>query len=352
MAINGKQPPASGKPVESTTAVSAFTGAPGGSITSAGNGNNMNGTGHSFDYGVDIGAPGSQDVFTSATFTVSLSMPIDEDMLVSLSNGDTVTIPKGSTSVPYVDGTQGDGVYIDPGQVSVSIASAVPQGPTLVSVVVDTDPAVVSITDTIDPVIVKLSATPSSSLKTRIAAWWFRTDSKGLKMVSVKELDRNEMLYSLPLELREGLAASLEPISLADGQIFREVGARNSMIVFPLSCIVSMDYVLKDSFSAEFLIVGNEGVIGLESLFDQRPGPVRIVALQGGMALRMDKDELRRKFLDAEAIQQSVFQYTCADPAHGTDHHLQLPAPARSANVPLDSLGTGSLAVTSHQDHP
>lgn len=278
MAINGKQPPASGKPVESTTAVSAFTGAPGGvkigqvtstagggtfvvgvyaeavaggvqfwvqvesgtgdlrgffldvgapggSITSAGNGNNMNGTGHSFDYGVDIGAPGSQDVFTSATFTlndlpmmdlsalldgatfgiratdvgmgsasvkligaaelpevkvsiapngdvlenapaaftVSLSMPIDEDMLVSLSNGDTVTIPKGSTSVPYVDGTQGDDVYIDPGQVSVSIASAVPQGPTLVSVVVDTDPAVVSITDTIDPVIVKLSATPSTS---------------------------------------------------------------------------------------------------------------------------------------------------------------------------------------------
>jgi hypothetical protein len=39
----------------------------------------------------------------------------------------------------------------------------VPQGPTLVSVVVDTDPAVVSITDTIDPVIVKLSATPSTS---------------------------------------------------------------------------------------------------------------------------------------------------------------------------------------------
>ena len=129
-------------------------------------------------------------------------------------------------------------------------------------------------------------------------------------MVALKDLDRNELLYSLPLELREKLATSLEPMSLADGQVFREVGARDSMIVFPVSCIVSMDYVLKDSFSAEFLIVGNEGVIGLESLFDQRPGPVRVVALQGGMALRIDRDELRRKFFEAQAIQQSVFQYT------------------------------------------
>ncbi len=132
----------------------------------------------------------------------------------------------------------------------------------------------------------------------------------GLKMVSVKELDRNELLFALPVELRESLAARLEPLSLSDGQIFREIGARSSDVIFPLSCIVSMDYVLKDSFSAEFLIVGSEGVIGLESLFDQRPGPVRMVALQGGTALRIDKDELRRRFLDVQAIQQSVFQYT------------------------------------------
>ena len=129
-------------------------------------------------------------------------------------------------------------------------------------------------------------------------------------MVAVKEMDRNELLFSLPLELREGLAKSLEPISLADGQIFQEVGTRPAMVVFPLSCIVSMDYVLKDSFSAEFLIVGSEGVIGLEALFDQRPGPVRVVALQGGSALRIERDELRRRFFEARALQQSVFQYT------------------------------------------
>jgi len=131
-------------------------------------------------------------------------------------------------------------------------------------------------------------------------------------MVPLNELDRNELLFPLPLELRQKLADGMEPVSLADGEIFREVGARCSEIVFPISCIVSMDYVLKDSFSAEFLIVGREGAIGLESLFDQCPGPVRMVALQGGSALRIGRDEMRRRFVEAQAIQESVFQYTYA----------------------------------------
>jgi CRP-like cAMP-binding protein len=131
-----------------------------------------------------------------------------------------------------------------------------------------------------------------------------------MNMVSLNELDRNELLFSLPLEIRQKLAARMETVSLADGEIFREVGARSSEVVFPIGCIVSMDYVLKDSFSAEFLIIGREGAIGLESLFDQRPGPVRMVALQGGSALRIDRDEMRRRFFETRAMQESVFQYT------------------------------------------
>lgn len=202
-------------------------GSPGGPITRAGSGdNNMNGTGYTFDYGVEIGSSGSsKDYSTTATFTLydlegmnlaslldgavfgiratsvgsnntsvklvgtatipevtvsitadgdvlenapaaftlHLDMPVGADMLITLSNGATVTIPAGATSAAYVNGTQGDDVYIDPSSVSVSITSAVPQSPILTSVIVDDDPAVVDVTDTIDPVIVRLSATPSTS---------------------------------------------------------------------------------------------------------------------------------------------------------------------------------------------
>jgi surface adhesion protein len=98
-----------------------------------------------------------------AAFTLTLSMPVGEDMLVTLSNGAMVTIPAGSSSVVYTNGTQGDDVFIDPGMISVSITSAVPASPIMAAVIVDTDPAVVNVTDTIDPVIVRLSATPSTS---------------------------------------------------------------------------------------------------------------------------------------------------------------------------------------------
>lgn len=202
-------------------------GSPGGPITRAGSGdNNMNGTGYTFDYGVEIGSSGgSKDYSTNATFTLydpegtnlaslldgavfgiratsvgsnntsvklvetasipevtvsitadgdvlenapaaftlHLDMPVGADILVTLSNGATVTIPAGATSAAYVNGTQGDDVYIDPSSISVSITSAVPQSPILASVMIDDDPAVVDVTDTIDPVIVRLSATPSTS---------------------------------------------------------------------------------------------------------------------------------------------------------------------------------------------
>jgi len=202
-------------------------GSPGGPITRAGSGdNNMNGTGYSFDYGVEIGSSGgSKDYSTTATFTlydldgaslaslldgavfgiratsvgtnntsvklvgtasipevtvsitadgdvlenapaaftVHLDMPVGADLLVTLSNGDTVTIPAGSISAAYIDEAQGDDVYIDPSSVAVSIESAVPQSPILTSVIIDDEPAVVDVTDTIDPVVVHLSATPSTS---------------------------------------------------------------------------------------------------------------------------------------------------------------------------------------------
>jgi hypothetical protein len=54
-------------------------------------------------------------------------------------------------------------------------------------------------------------------------------------MVPLNELDRNELLFPLPLELRQKLADRMEPVSLTDGEIFREVGARCSEIVFPIS---------------------------------------------------------------------------------------------------------------------
>ena len=341
---SSKQPPSKGGPVESTTVVSPFSGAPGGvkvgqvtstaggstfvvgvyaeavagggvqfwvqvesgtgdlrgffldigtpggPITQAGGGsNNMNGTGYTFDYGVEIGSPGSSDMVTKATFTlfdlpmmdlsalldgatfgiratgvgtgstsvklvgsidlpevtvsiapsaadvlenapaaftVSLSMALDEDMLVTLSNGATVTIPKGSTSVPYVNGTQGDDVYIDPGQISVSISSAVPQGPTLISVNVDSDPAVVNVTDTIDPVTVKLSATPSTSEDGGSITYTVRLEKSGGTAVTTANAITVTLANGEVITIPAGAStADSAPVAVNRDDVIREIDA-------------------------------------------------------------------------------------------------------------------------------
>ena len=269
-------------------------GAPGGPITKAGSAsNNMNGTGMTFDYGVDVGSPGSNDIVTQATFTlldlpsmdlsmlldgaifgiratsvgltgtsvkligsldlpnvtvsiapngdvlenapaaftVSLSMPVDEDMLVTLSNGATVTIPKGSISVPYVDGTQGDDVIIDPSSVSLTITAAVPQGETLISVVVDTDPAVVNVTDTIDPVTVKLSATPSTSEDGGSITYTARIEKSGGALVTTNNAITVTLTNGEVITIPAGASsANSAPVPVNRDDVWVEVDAIGNSI--------------------------------------------------------------------------------------------------------------------------
>jgi len=269
-------------------------GAPGGPITKAGSAsNNMNGTGMTFDYGVDIGSPGSNDIVTQATFTlldlpsmdlsmlldgaifgiratsvgltgtsvkligsldlpnvtvsiapngdvlenapaaftVSLSMPVDEDMLVTLSNGATVTIPKGSISVPYVDGTQGDDVIIDPSSISLTITAAVPQGETLISVVVDTDPAVVNVTDTIDPVTVKLSATPSTSEDGGSITYTARIEKSGGALVTTNNAITVTLTNGEVITIPAGASsANSAPVPVNRDDVWVEVDAIGNSI--------------------------------------------------------------------------------------------------------------------------
>ncbi|MFQ2070508.1 retention module-containing protein, partial [Aeromonas veronii] len=46
-------------------------------------------------------------------FTVKVSQALDHDLTITLSNGDSVVIPKGETSVPYSPAAQGDDVFKD-----------------------------------------------------------------------------------------------------------------------------------------------------------------------------------------------------------------------------------------------
>ena len=59
------------------------------------------------------------------------------------------------------------------------------------------------------------------------------------------------------------LANDLELVPLTLGQVLYESGETMSHAYFPIDCVVSLLYVMKNGESAEIAVVGNEGMIGI-----------------------------------------------------------------------------------------
>ncbi|WP_256701822.1 immunoglobulin-like domain-containing protein [Aeromonas sp. RU39B] len=101
-----------------------------------------------------------------AIITASLTHEAHSPVSVLLSNGMTLTIPTGASSVnmPLLAG--GEDVYLDAGTLSLTIAQA--SGGNFEHLVVDPQPVTVQVSDTIDTTTVSLSATPSVNEGDRI----------------------------------------------------------------------------------------------------------------------------------------------------------------------------------------
>ncbi|WP_414867654.1 immunoglobulin-like domain-containing protein, partial [Pseudomonas donghuensis] len=80
-------------------------------------------------------------------------------MKVTLSNGEVITIAAGQTEGSITLPAPEDDVYIDAGEVSVTVTGTT--GGDFEKLAVDNTPAVTEVTDTIDTSTVTLTATPS-----------------------------------------------------------------------------------------------------------------------------------------------------------------------------------------------
>ncbi|CAI3791463.1 hypothetical protein GLGCALEP_00182 [Pseudomonas sp. MM221] len=93
---------------------------------------------------------------TAPSFTVTLNKPIDKPLTVKLSTGETLVFEAGQTTKTVSAPAQGDDVFIDKGQITVSIDTATVPGAPLENLVIG-DPAVVQVTDTLSKVTAVLS---------------------------------------------------------------------------------------------------------------------------------------------------------------------------------------------------
>ncbi|WP_143515493.1 retention module-containing protein, partial [Pseudomonas sp. R11(2017)] len=110
--------------------------------------------------GVSLTATGTVEEGGSIVYTAKLTNPAGSDMTITLSNGAVITIAKGETegSVPF--NAPANTVYVDAGNVSVTVIGTT--GGDFEHLEVSPTPAVTAITDSIDTSTVTLTATASA----------------------------------------------------------------------------------------------------------------------------------------------------------------------------------------------
>ncbi|MCE7766512.1 hypothetical protein GQL56_28180, partial [Pseudomonas putida] len=122
------------------------------------------------------------------TFTVHINTALAHDLVVTLSNNAQVTIKAGETSAPYEHAAQGDDVYLDSGEISLGIKSAVDAtGATFENLELG-GAATVQVTDTVDEVVAKLTASQSVTEGGEITYTITLTNKDGLPINNHAEL--------------------------------------------------------------------------------------------------------------------------------------------------------------------
>jgi len=123
---------------------------------------------------------------------------------------------------------------------------------------------------------------------------------------------RNDLLASLPDADLQRLRSWLEPIALRAGQALYESGSVLGHGYFPLSAIVSLQYVTENGASAQIAVVGREGIVGIPIFMGGGSTPSRAVVQTAGVALRISGPALREAFANSAPLMKQLLRYTQA----------------------------------------
>lgn len=111
---------------------------------------------------------------------------------------------------------------------------------------------------------------------------------------------------------RSQAAQGGERIAYPQGAILLEPKGRTTHILFPISMVASFVRSLKDGSTVEVGIVGPEGVIGTNALFDATAQPNEVTAQVPGEAIRIPFEAAKRAFDNDSEFRQLVLRFANA----------------------------------------
>jgi CRP-like cAMP-binding protein len=171
-------------------------------------------------------------------------------------------------------------------------------------------------------------------------------------MTALQNSNQNHLLAALPPADFEPLAAHLELVPMALGQMLYEPGTQLRHAYFPTTAIVSLHYVTESGASAETAGVGNEGVVGIQLFMGGETTSSSAVVQTAGQAYRLERRQLKQEFDRAGSLQRLLLRYTQAlmtqmaqtaacNRLHSVEQQL-----CRWLLLTLDRIPSGELIMT------
>jgi CRP-like cAMP-binding protein len=163
---------------------------------------------------------------------------------------------------------------------------------------------------------------------------------------------QNALLAALSAAECERLAGDLELVPLTLGQVLYESGQTMSHAYFPIDCIVSLLYVMKNGESAEIAVVGNEGVIGVALFMGGESTQSRAIVQNAGHAYRLKAQVLKDEFHGGGALNRLLLMYASAlitqmvQTAACNRHHTVDQQLCRWMLLSLDRLPSTRISMT------
>lgn len=162
----------------------------------------------------------------------------------------------------------------------------------------------------------------------------------------------NKLLAALPGDVMSRWSRELEVTELSLGHVLYEPGVELTHVIFPMTAIVSLLYVMKDGASAEIAIVGNDGLVGIALFMGGDTTPSRAVVQSAGKAYRLPAQALKTEFSRNGSVLHLFLRYTqalitqMAQTAVCNRHHTVRQQRCRWLLLSLDRLQGPTLVMT------
>ncbi len=163
---------------------------------------------------------------------------------------------------------------------------------------------------------------------------------------------QNQLLRALPDADWQRWQPLLEWVDMPLGQVLHESGRTHSHVYFPTTAIVSLHYLLENGSSAEFAVVGSEGVVGVSLFMGGGSTPSRAMVQSAGQGWRLRAAVIQEEFNRSRAVLQLMLRYTqalitqMAQKAVCNRHHTLDQQLCRFLLLSLDRLEGDDLMLT------